>query len=133
MTKILDLDYVQKTCNCYILVKEGHTRNLVDKIGQFDNNLQSQLIYKKFVAAMYFRLYRVEICSLGLDWESFITNNLVNLDLLREVGMCKFKGKAYMHVPVQGVLSAAFKRVMYQIMEYGQIFEKFPEYPDPLE
>ena len=82
---------------------------------------------------MYFRLYRVEICSLGLDWESFITNNLVNLQLLREVGMHKFKGKAYMYVPVQSVLSAVFKCVMYQIMEYGQIFKRFPGYPNPIE
>ena len=136
MTKILDLDRVQKEraiATYKELVKEGHMRDLVDETGQFDNNLQSQLIYKIFVAAMYFRLYRVEIRSLGLDWESFITNNFVNLQLLREVGMRKFKGKAHMYVPVQGVLSAAFKRVMYQIMEYGQIFERFPEHPDPLE
>ena len=38
-----------------------------------------------------------------------------------------------MYVPVQGVLSAALKHVMYQIMEYGQIFKRFQEYPDPLE
>ena len=48
--------------------------------------------------------------------------------------MRKFKGKAYMNVTVQGVVKiATFKRVMYQIMEYKTIFDRFPEYPDPLE
>ena len=34
-----------------------------------------------------------------------------------------------MCVPVQGVFSAAFKRIMYQVMEYDQIFQSDPEYP----
>ena len=38
-----------------------------------------------------------------------------------------------MYVPGQGVLSAAFKCVMYQIMEYEQILKRFLEYPDPPE
>ena len=38
-----------------------------------------------------------------------------------------------MYVPVQGVLSAAFKRIMYQVMEYDQIFQSYPDYPYPLE
>eukprot|EP00794_Sanderia_malayensis_P002589 gene2589-3000_t len=114
-------------------VKDGNMKDLVGESAQFRNNSESQLMYHKFVAAMYFRLYRVEIRSLGLDWESFATEDSVNLQLLREVGMRKFKGKAYMYVPMPGVLSAAFKRVIYQIMEYDQIFESIPEYPDPTE
>ena len=115
------------------MIKEGHLGDLVNEDGKFPHDLTSQMKYKKFVAAMYFKLYCVEIKSLGLDWASFVSEDFINLQRLREVGIKKFKGNAFMYVPVQGVLSATFKRTMYQVLEYDQIFHKVPEYPDPLE
>ena len=110
-------------------IKEGHLGDLVNEDGKFPHNLTSQM---KFVAAMYFKLYRVEIKSLGLDWASSVSEDFINLQLLREVGIKKFKEKAFMYVPAQGVLSAAFKGITYQVLEYDQIFQKVPEYPDLL-
>ena len=115
------------------MIKDGNISDLVNQEGRFPYDLTSQMKYKKVVAAMYFRLYRVEIKSLGLDWAPFVSDDFINLQLLREVGIKKFKGKAFMYVPVQGVLSAAFKRIMYQVMEFDQIFQNDPDYPNPLE
>ena len=115
------------------MVKDGKIGDLADEHGCFPHNIISQAKYKEFVAAMYFRLYMVEIKSLGLTWESFFNEGLVNLKLHRDVGIRKFKGKAFMYVPVQGVLNAAFKRVIYQVKEYDQISVNSPGYPDPLD
>ena len=49
------------------MIKDGNISDLVNQEGRFPHDLTSQMKYKKFVAAMYFRLYRVEINSLGLD------------------------------------------------------------------
>ena len=54
-----------------------------------------------------------------------MSEDFINLQLLREVGIKKLEGKAFMYVPVQGVLSAAFKRTMYQVLEYDQIFTRY--------
>ena len=57
------------------MVKDGKIGDLADEHGCFPHNIISD-------AAMYFRLYRVEIRSLGLTWESFFNEGLVNLKLL---------------------------------------------------
>ena len=38
------------------MIKEGHLGDLVNEDGKFPHDLTSQMKYKKFVAAMYFKL-----------------------------------------------------------------------------
>ena len=57
------------------MIKDGNISDLVNKEGRFPYELTSQMKYKKFVATMYFRQYRVEIKSLGLDWAFCVSDD----------------------------------------------------------
>ena len=112
----------------------GNAMSLVNPSSKkFENDEHCIAAYRQLILIMYYHIYRTTIRQLGLTWESFKSNEMTNLDLLREVGVWHSKGKEFQFVPVHAVLNLFRKQAIYQITEYDQIFQKQPVYTDPVE
>ena len=103
----------------------GNALSLVNSASKkFENHDHCIAAYRQLILIMYYHIYRTTIRKLDLTWESFKSNEITNLDLLREVGVRHSKGKEFQFVPVDAVLNLSRKRAIYQTTEYDQIFQK---------
>ena len=77
--------------------KQAELRNAMSLVNPaskiFENHEHCIAAYRQLILIMYYHIYRTTIRKLGLTWESFKSNEITNLDLLREVGVRHSKGK----------------------------------------
>ena len=75
-TKTMALNQFRKQCS------EGRMLDLVNpQTVQFDDTDHCKYAYRLIIFMMYHHLYRTSLRKLGLMWNSFISGNVINLDL----------------------------------------------------